>query len=253
MKKLFTTLAIAAACVGTASAQRSADFSMTLTGISDTIIDCDDEIIFQYKIKNNGPTALGAGDTLFIGGPWNEVGYGSLFPLTGPFNVGDSAILQDTLRADEILNLIDLDIEDFVGPDDYEFGKRYIMYFYGFTIDRFNWTDPVEDNNFAGVWVTWNCPTSIFTPGLAKNNINVYPNPATSAINFNYNFDKVSNVATARVIDITGRVVLTQEFGRQAAGNQLFNVNAANLPNGLYTLEFVTDDNRGVSKFTIAK
>lgn len=253
MKKLFTTLAIAGACVGTASAQRTADLSVEITGITSTSVDCDGEFGVQFKIKNNGPDALITGDTIIYGGPWDEPTLVSVATLPGVFNVGDSLVQEEMIPGEDFVKLFDPESETYVSAP-FVHGKTYYLVIQsGGHPEIKSWSDPVQDNNFGVVEITWDCDISVFNPGLTKNEINVYPNPTSNAINFNYNFDKVSNVATARVIDMTGRVVMTQEFGQQAAGSHFFNVNTNELPNGIYTLEFVTDNNRGVSKFTVSK
>ena len=80
----------------------------------------------------------------------------------------------------------------------------------------------------------------------------VYPNPASNNVNFDYNFTKATT-ATVRVLDITGREVYTQSYGKQNTGKKSFNVNISSLPSGTYSIELVTDNAKAVSKFNIAK
>ncbi|MBX9449264.1 MAG: T9SS type A sorting domain-containing protein [Taibaiella sp.] len=94
-------------------------------------------------------------------------------------------------------------------------------------------------------------PSSIFN--VSKNfSFDVYPNPVSTDLNFKYSFDKAST-AKVNIVDMTGRVLATKDFGKQGMGEQHFSVSVADLPNGNYTLEFVTEGNRGVSKFTVTK
>ncbi len=87
---------------------------------------------------------------------------------------------------------------------------------------------------------------------VKSTSLNVYPNPANTTINFSYEFATAQN-ATARVYDLMGRTVLTQDFGKQAAGVNNFTIDIATLSNGVYYIEMVNGDNRGISKFTVSK
>ncbi|MBX9449265.1 MAG: T9SS type A sorting domain-containing protein [Taibaiella sp.] len=114
-------------------------------------------------------------------------------------------------------------------------------------------------NLILGIWVKNNGASVTATYGVLSisvadltSNIQVYPNPAQNEINFAYNFEKPSG-AKANIMDLSGRTVFTKDFGTQASGNQNFTIPVADLPNGNYTLEFVTEGSRGVSKFTVTK
>lgn len=90
---------------------------------------------------------------------------------------------------------------------------------------------------------------------LAKRSVEalvVYPNPAANTLKFDYEF-KQNTVASLIIRDVTGRIVKTENFGRQVIGKETFSTNIANLPNGNYVAEFQTGEVTAVSKFTVAK
>ncbi len=98
----------------------------------------------------------------------------------------------------------------------------------------------VTDNGF-----TVTNTTGIFTPSATKT-ISAYPNPAINTIYLQ--FDGATNGnATIKVLDIQGKVVLTQT-------TQLINTNEVSLPisglkKGVYMINIETNDGVGVAKF----
>jgi len=75
-----------------------------------------------------------------------------------------------------------------------------------------------------------------------KNSIIVYPNPATSVWNFSGN----DEITTIQVVDLTGKTILTQNFGAQAA-----TVNASGFASGIYFAKVTSA--KGVSVVRIVK
>ncbi len=57
----------------------------------------------------------------------------------------------------------------------------------------------------------------------------------------------------ARVSDITGRTILVKDFGKYSAGVQTFSIDVSSLHTGTYFLEFITEDQRGLGKFTVQR
>ena len=255
MKKLITTLALASACVVGANAQTSSDFESVVLSISDTIMGCasGDSLFVTFGYINNGPDALAAGETLAVQGVWNEEGYASGLTLEEDFNVGDTITLTDAYVSADILTLVN-QASDAIIPAPFTAGERYFWYTRVVAFESSTYTDDNADNDLAGFPLYW-CnlpdPASILNMSTATN-INVYPNPTKGSLNFSYDFEK-SSAVTANVYDVTGRMVATQDFGTQNAGTQVFTLNVANLPNGNYSLELNTQNNKGVSKFVISK
>ncbi len=94
------------------------------------------------------------------------------------------------------------------------------------------------------------CPISVKEINANTKQISVYPNPVVAGTaKFDYEFT-ANETAIIRVMDVTGRTVMTQEVtGR--IGVQTIELNVANLNSGLYNLEIATAAGRGVSKFTV--
>lgn len=105
------------------------------------------------------------------------------------------------------------------------------------------------DNLTAIGNVTFGNPNGIGNiNGLQKTALQVYPNPTRGNLSFKYNFENTT--ATARVTDLTGRVVLQKEYGK-LSGEKELSLDASVLTSGMYYLELVTDDKRAISKFTM--
>lgn len=88
--------------------------------------------------------------------------------------------------------------------------------------------------------------------GDAKGSLLVYPNPVTDNLNFDYALDKAANI-TVRIMDISGRTVLTQELGKVQAGSQKLSVNVSSLRTGTYMIEVSTEGKRSINKFNVQK
>lgn len=82
----------------------------------------------------------------------------------------------------------------------------------------------------------------------AKVKLNIFPNPANTSISLGYKVATNGN-ATARVLDITGREVMNQDFGMQTVGASDLNMNIADLAPGMYMVELVQDNVRAVGRF----
>lgn len=112
-------------------------------------------------------------------------------------------------------------------------------------------TDPNPGNNFGVQRIIWN--STVGVQEFAKKDkatLNLYPNPATNVINFDFDFTTPTH-ATVIIRDITGKMVYAKNYGRVNAGTQKYSINISDLSAGTYSLEFDTDDKNGVSKFTV--
>ena len=74
------------------------------------------------------------------------------------------------------------------------------------------------------------------TQTLNRLRIKAFPNPFTDKIQVQFNNPATGNHVTASVYDLTGRTVLTKDFGMMAAGNSLLNINTSdqNIKPGVY-------------------
>lgn len=112
-------------------------------------------------------------------------------------------------------------------------------------------TGAMNGNNRAAVKVIWGSGTSV-NDLLAKKdkvNIDVFPNPSSDVINFHYNFLKPSHT-TVLVRDITGKIVKSRNFGKASTGDQKYSLDITSLSAGNYVLQFDTDEETAVTKFT---
>jgi len=111
-------------------------------------------------------------------------------------------------------------------------------------------TDPNPANNFAVQRIVWDCTSGIQNfAAKEKATISAYPNPAVNSINFDYNFDKATHVQVF-VRDITGKVVLSKNYGKVNSGVQKFTTDLSRLSAGNYIIELDTDSQNAVTKFT---
>lgn len=78
-----------------------------------------------------------------------------------------------------------------------------------------------------------NIPTSVAEIEKDASSLNIYPNPTADITNMTFNLSTPSAVSLV-IRDITGKEVLSQNFGMMATGQQKIAVNATNLSNGIY-------------------
>jgi hypothetical protein len=112
-----------------------------------------------------------------------------------------------------------------------------------------------EADSIAYLPIKWGgCDVSVNDmKKAAVEKVTVFPNPATDNISFEI-MAVTNNNVTAKVTDLTGRTLVTKDFGRISVGNlSKLNMNVGDLPAGMYVIEINYDNNRAVSKFNIAK
>lgn len=264
MKKILT---LAAAMVGLAfgaNAQtRSCDLRVEL--VSPMMADentpfplnCNstDSITEHYLIINDGPDMVLPEDTILLGSPLTT-GMSYFYANTG-----------DTLKKDDTLNFVrkiaPTQIKWLSQPDAdgnlqevlrsaLVSGTNYvwinIAQLSGYAGPNPNSEDPDATNDNGQTVVTWNCTTGL--NGLTKNNsaLKVFPNPAYNQISFTNEFASATS-ASVRITDVSGRVVKTMDLGKQNAGAKTFNIDIAELNNGMYYIEVVTETTRSINKF----
>lgn len=272
MKKLFTTLALLGTIVFGANAQKNLDLSMEmitpLNGDEYPNISNGDTFWFATIVTNNGPDAIAADDSIKF--QWQ----GMLTDEGGNDYYVTSTFSGLELAAGESDTLVSYTTQGYnwgageVGTvytrfntDSYD---TFAFIVYAREVDGnliiepdFEEVEPgsynVGENNLSGEITVLFGTLSIFDiNGLDKHAINIYPNPTNSEINFSQTFTSATD-ATANVYDITGKLVKSVAFGTQTAGTRDFQINVSELPAGNYSLEFVTNENRGISKFTVTK
>lgn len=274
MKRIYTTLALLGAFSLGAQAQRHCDVELVhvFGPLENTTVTCTQDFLSGYIFVNNGPDDILATDSFWVrdGNPAADQAYkviatgiveNGMIDANTPspavtVGVGDTIILYKW--NDQVSRLKTLRSTaspyEYVYPDAAIFDNGDYLYpieFLGFNKET-EVVDTFIDNNFAWNKITINCTTGLndLLKGQSKTQLNVYPNPANNTISFNYAFDKATT-ATIRISDITGRTVIVKETGKNSAGEKKFTVDVAALHTGTYFVELVTEEKRGISKFTV--
>jgi hypothetical protein len=76
----------------------------------------------------------------------------------------------------------------------------------------------------------------------------VYPNPTTGATNLDFALKNAGDL-TIDVIDLSGRVVKQVFSGNQPSGQQVMQIDAAGLQNGVYLIRMQSNGQQVVRKF----
>ncbi|OJV55977.1 MAG: hypothetical protein BGO31_18010 [Bacteroidetes bacterium 43-16] len=155
---------------------------------------------------------------------------------------------------------VDSGINDIQGPpyETFVAGKEYGLFVWVRGLNNFSTPaniDPFPRNNVYVHKIIWKGYGVSVKDMIAKRSLEalvVYPNPAANNLKFDYEFKQNTN-ASLIIRDVTGRIVKTENFGRQVIGKQTFAVDIAALANGNYVAEFQTGEVTAVSKFSVAK
>jgi len=223
-----------------------------------------DSIPGIWAVVNNGPDNILSGDILWVATSRNQIGYYSGYTMTQDVTPGNAAFAQSYMKVDSIKSLIVLEALDTATTYDglmdappYVNGKAYGFYTWvagiGNDLNSIQNTDTVNNDLDFQVVIWNNCATSIeeMLVGNQKSSLTTYPNPAYNEVNFDYNFNEATKTAVARIADVTGRTVSTKDFGKYSTGKQSFKMDVSSLNPGIYILEFVTDNKRAISKFSV--
>ncbi|MFN5295880.1 MAG: T9SS type A sorting domain-containing protein, partial [Flavobacteriales bacterium] len=79
----------------------------------------------------------------------------------------------------------------------------------------------------------------------------VYPNPANDRIRVQSKLQMAHGV-TVEVLSVTGQVVVTQTLG-DVAGGRIINLDVAHLPQGAYTVRFMSDEYSATESVVITR
>ncbi len=270
MKKIFTSIAVLAACAVGATAQKNIDLEAKIirpTHLTEyPNFNNGDSLIFAVEATNLGPDVITASDSLFyylevFRNPSTNARdylFGASSGSTIP--VGGKDTFAVVLRQGQTIN--DVIVKFPPNAFDTLLGGVLGFSFNAATSSREFFIDQGFDastlftansNNLDGIAVKFGgVGIKDILAGANKEALTVYPNPTKGELKFDYNFKNTTDAAI-RVTDIAGRVVYTQTLGNQAAGNQSFNINLGNLANGMYTIELNAGDNRATSQFNINK
>ena len=84
-----------------------------------------------------------------------------------------------------------------------------------------------------------------------ENILKLYPNPAATLLNVEFNSTTAGSI-TMYLLDMTGRLQKLSET-KAAEGENAFNLDVENLPDGLYLFVIVQGDYREMKKIVINK
>ena len=105
-----------------------------------------------------------------------------------------------------------------------------------------------------GVWRSFsNAVLSTKELTLKTNSIKVYPNPSSGELNFVVSVDWGSENISARLMDATGRIVQSVDYGRFPTGVYPMKIETGNAASGNYILQVISGGTVFTSKVVIVK
>lgn len=207
------------------------------------------KVYLKFNIKNNGSAAIVPTDTIYYMSEFS----GTLRFVTGKSIAANATVLiepgiyiNNTATADETR---DYCLRLFPQSNVYISATATDTVWAGVTYTD---SDTTNNRGCSSINLKKQGSVSIFDiTGSSKEALSLYPNPANTELMFNMQLDKAENVSVS-VKDITGRVVMSNDFGKVQAGNNApFKLNVAQLTAGIYFVELNAGDRRAVGKVTI--
>lgn len=169
-----------------------------------------------------------------------------------------------TTSADSLMRVIDLDAyenneeEYFMDAQDMVNGQLY-GFFYDIiayaTVTDGSMSAIYEDvdpsNNMVIFPMLWTQGVSIgeMVNEASKQKLAIYPNPVQESFSFDHVFGAPTKNVTINVLDITGKVVLSQEEATPSENLHRYSVDASSLAAGTYVVQLVTDSYTATAKF----
>jgi hypothetical protein len=113
--------------------------------------------------------------------------------------------------------------------------------------------------NGRGIWTS----SKYYSPSIVSvkeivasahaSNLSIYPNPTTGELNITFRaFD--DEKAVMNILDINGRVVMSDNLGKLSNGDMKHSTDVSSLPSGMYIVNISSDSGiRRVSKLVITK
>ncbi|MFT4061552.1 MAG: T9SS type A sorting domain-containing protein [Edaphocola sp.] len=260
MKKSLTLLLLLVGFGTALRAQRYCDIETILVSPTDGgTVSCTDSTYVSYLFVNNGPDALVPGDTVLYYSPIS-LDYYYYFAVSDTIYAGDTAVYYGyNVDASEIEWLLSSDATAQVENADFTDGESYYWWlefgmFYSGGAEATDVVDTSDDNNYGYASVTYSCATSgILGSGkAAASTISVYPNPASTNLNFNVVAKSNSDVSV-KVTDVLGRVVFAANYSNLSVGDNKIEIDLSKFVNGNYILVVNDDQVTSTAKFTVSK
>lgn len=86
-----------------------------------------------------------------------------------------------------------------------------------------------------------------------KNSVRIYPNPSSGQVNIELQAPDEISQMDVNMYDVSGRLIQAIHSGRISGSKQSFRVDVANMPNGLYFIQFDTPRGRFTEKLVVSK
>lgn len=253
MKKLSTLLFAAFSTLvlaDTANAQiRNIDMEISVTEpASGTVIQPNANFVFKIILKNNGPDNFVTGDTIFYQASFSSQVQIAL--LNRNINMGETAEIPITLTnsnksgQDQTANIC---VKFFDPNSEVTINQQP---------PNLTYQDTDTSNNLACVTniTLKTAPQSIEGLETVGNALNLYPNPASDRVSFNYTAARSNEEVSVVVTDILGREVLVQSLGTTQAGlEKTYTVDVASLKAGNYMMIIRSGQEQATGRIIITK
>jgi len=250
MKKLYSLLALAFGLTTVASAQRLVNLQAEMTApAANATITNGVQFNTNFIVRNVGTTTLKATDTVlygyFIDG--GQLSFSGGTPTTF-FRTGKVLNQNDTMQINRAITI--------TFPSSSNGARTYCV-----AINVMNNSvDSVKDNvignndscrsvTFAGGTVSVGSVSAVTNESSVTK---VFPNPATSEVNFEVTIGGYHDVSI-KVLDLTGRVVYEENKGNLTKGVHNLKVNADRFRSGLYLYQVVMGTDVSTGKFSVVK
>ncbi|MEZ5018233.1 MAG: T9SS type A sorting domain-containing protein [Flavipsychrobacter sp.] len=255
MKKIYSLALIMLIAIG-ASAQRNINIEAKISKpTASTVIENGKSFDILVVVKNLGPDSLKMSDSLLMF--WTLDGQSLPFAIGGQtgaaFNLWNRSIKSgDTIQ----LNYPGRTLSYSLSADQSRtMCVNIFPRFYGGGADSI--IDASATNNRDCVTMTFKAgsPASIGQTAIlegSRNTASMYPNPATAQTNLAVKMNKGGEVSI-KIIDITGRVVASQNLGYQATGEHNLPVDISTLAPGAYMYQAQLGDNMTSGKLSVTK
>ncbi|RYD58728.1 MAG: T9SS type A sorting domain-containing protein [Sphingobacteriales bacterium] len=256
MKRIYLLLLLCIGVAGSVSAQqRKADLQVTLqTPTASTVLQPGGTFDALMVVKNLGPDSVKVSDSIFY--YWTLQGKIVSFAQSG----GGSANLfwrwgRKLMSGDTMHIRVSGIKPNYTSQADSQRAWCGVAYPFRKTA-----ADSIKDytmtNNNGCATFTWKAnPTGIDDASITFGNTNtaeVFPNPAQNAVSFGLNMQYTGDV-TIRIMDMTGRVILTENRKNLETGKHNIPFNTEHLANGLYLYNVQMGNQATAGKLMIAK
>lgn len=246
MKKIYTILSAMLCLSIGAKAQRQLDIATTLIAPANgTTIASQQPFNFSFSIKNVGTQNVKVTDTIVYA-----------ITLGGQAITTNGLVLNQPLAANATVTT-PVSNASFMFPATANGNQQFCVVALIVNRSADSSKDINMSNNAGCSQVTLingsaagvqNITYSVVTNSVKE----IYPNPVSDMANLSISLVVKSEVSV-RVLDLSGRVVLTQNEGSLSQGDHIVKLNTSALQNGMYLYQVVMGENVSSGKLFISK